>query len=334
MVGTVLVRDGEIVGEGYHREFGAAHAEVVALARAGSRARGATAYVTLEPCAHAGKTPPCSGALVAAGVARVVAAIADPHPVAAGGGDLLRGAGLAYDVGVEAHEARELNAAFLFAIRSDRPWVTLKLATSLDGGIADHRRTPGWLSGERSRQVVHHLRAGTDAIAIGVGTALADDPRLTARGKRPPRRAPVRVVFDRHDRLPLDGALARTARDTPVIVVSGSPDAARVRALGAVGIRLLRAETLSAALRALRAAPYDVRSLLVEGGAKLAGALLRDALVDRLIIFQAPVILGAGALNAFAFAPPALAGDVRRLPVVQRARLGDDLMSVFALTAL
>ncbi len=268
------------------------------------------------------------------GVTRVVAAVADPNPVAAGGGAALRRAGVAYDVGIDADAARELNAAFLFALGADRPWVTLKLATSLDGAIADHRRTPGWLSGERSRQVVHHLRAGADAIAVGVGTALADDPRLTARGKRPPRRAPLRVVFDRHGRLPLDGTLARTARETPVIVVTESPEDAHVRAFRQAGIQVIRASTLGAALRALRGAPYDVRSLLVEGGATLAGALLADALVDRLVIFQAPVILGAGALNAFAFAPPALARDGRRLPVVQRARLGDDLMSVYALTAL
>src|SRR5688500_12992862 len=169
MVGAVVVRDGEIVGEGWHARFGGPHAEPVALAAAGARARGATVYVTLEPCAHQGKTPPCTHALIAAGVARVVAATADPNPVASGGAAQLRAAGVDYQVGVSEREARELNAPFFFALGSDRPWVTLKLATSIDGAITDHRHSSAWLTGPRARRAVHRLRAGSDAVAVGIG---------------------------------------------------------------------------------------------------------------------------------------------------------------------
>src|SRR4051812_28976138 len=183
MVGAVVVRDGEVVGEGYHARFGEEHAEVAALREAGDRARGATLFVTLEPCAHHGKTPPCADAVIAAGVKRVLMAIADPNPQAAGGAERLRAAGVDVDVGMEASEARELNAAFLHAFTSNRPWLILKLATSLDGAIADGARQHGtagrWLTGEEARRDVHHMRAGVDAVAVGVGTVIADDPMLT-----------------------------------------------------------------------------------------------------------------------------------------------------------
>ena len=214
MVGAVVAQDGATVGEGWHREYGGPHAEVHALAQAGERARGATAYVTLEPCAHHGKTPPCVDALIAAGVARVVVAVRDPNPVAAGGVARLRAAGIVVDEDVETAAARELNAPFLHAARGgDRPWITLKLALSLDGAIADHTRGPGWLTGPVSRRAVHRMRAGSDAIAVGIGTALADDPSLTVREGPAPRRAPIRVVFDRRLRLPIASRLVRTVAE-------------------------------------------------------------------------------------------------------------------------
>ena len=169
MVGAVVVRDGETVGEGWHAEFGGPHAEVVALERAGERARGSTVYVTLEPCAHAGKTPPCTDALVRAGVARVVCAVRDPNPVAAGGAERLEAAGVEVEFGLEEEEAIELNAPFFHALSSPRPFVTLKLATSIDGAIADASGTSRWLTGEKARRYVHRLRAGHDAVAVGVG---------------------------------------------------------------------------------------------------------------------------------------------------------------------
>jgi diaminohydroxyphosphoribosylaminopyrimidine deaminase/5-amino-6-(5-phosphoribosylamino)uracil reductase len=328
MVGAVVVRGTEIVGAGYHERYGGPHAEVNALHAAGDRARGATVYVTLEPCDHFGKTPPCSEALIAAGVRRVVCATHDPSPQAGGGAARLRAAGVEVVVGVEEGRARELNAPFFHALASDRPWVTLKLALSLDGALADATRAPGWLTNARSRREVHRLRAGHDAVAVGLGTALADDPALTVRGVRAPRVAPRRVVFDRHARLPVDSALARSARDAPTTVVATDPDPARAARLAAAGVEVLAAPSLADGLRALRAT--GSRSLLVEGGAALAAALVGQSLVDRLIIFRAPVILGAGALNAFGAVPPSLVGEAARHRVIERRAFGDDLMTVYS----
>ena len=330
MVGAVVVRGGEVVGEGWHRAWGRPHAEVEALRAAGDAARGATLYVTLEPCAHHGRTPPCTEAVRAAGIARVVAAARDPHPVAAGGGDVLAAAGIAVEYGVEGADAAELNAAFFHAVtRDDRPFVTLKLATSMDGAIAVHTRRPAWLTGREAQRTVHRLRAGHDAVAVGIGTVLADDPALTVRHARAPRVAPARVVFDRRLRMPLDSRLARTAADTPLLVV-GAPDAPAEREAGLVarGATVLRADGTSAALAALRA--HGVRSLFVEGGAGLAGGLLAGRLVDRLIILQAPLVLGSGALGAFGGVPAATAASAPRWHVVRRRALGPDLMTVYA----
>jgi diaminohydroxyphosphoribosylaminopyrimidine deaminase/5-amino-6-(5-phosphoribosylamino)uracil reductase len=329
LVGAVVVRDGEAVGEGWHAEYGGPHAEVAALAAAGERARGATVYVTLEPCNHHGKTPPCTDALLAAGVRRVVAAVADPNPIAGGGAGRLHAAGVAVTVGVAEAAARELNAPFLHAQRSARPWVTLKLALSIDGAVADHTRGPGWLTGPRARREVHRLRAGSDAVAVGIGTALADDPALTVRGVPAPRVPPLRVVFDREARLPPAGRLARTARDVPVLVVCADPPAARAAALEALGVALLRAPSLDAALVALRHG-HGVRHLFVEGGARLSGAFWQAEAVDRLITFQAPVVLGEGAVRAFEGAPVSRAEAAPRLPVVARRALGGDLLTVYA----
>ena len=332
MVGAVVVSDGVIVGEGWHARFGGPHAEVVALEAAGARARGSTVYVTLEPCAHTGKTPPCTDALVAARVARVVAAARDPSPEARGGGERLVEAGIAFETGMEERSARELNAPFFHAQRSDRPWVTLKLAVSIDGAIADARRSPGWLTGDAARKEVHRLRAGADAIAVGVGTVLVDDPLLTVRDAKPPRVAPRRIVFDRHGRLPLESRLAKSVTLAPVTVVVADPDAARLAELEAAGIEVVIAPSLDDALRAL--ARSGVRSMLVEGGAGLAGALLEAGLVDRLVIFQAPIVLGAGALGAFAAAPGALVAEAPRLEILERRAFGTDLMTVYALTSI
>ena len=329
MVGAVVVREGEVVGEGYHARFGGPHAERVALDAAGHRARAATLYVTLEPCTHHGKQPPCVDAVIAAGVARVVVAARDPNPVAGGGVERLREAGLTVDVGPGDAAARELNAAFYHAFVSDRPFVTLKLAVSVDGAIADAARSHGWLTGPVSRQEVHRLRAGYDAIAVGVGTALADDPRLTVRGAIVPRVPPVRVVFDRQARLPLASQLARSAREVPTLVVVGTgAPSDRVDRLQAAGVEIVHAADTCAALRALRR--RELRSLFVEGGAGLAGAMIADGVVDRMIIFQAPIVLGAGALGAFSAVPGFSLENARRLRVVHHELLGDDQMTVYA----
>jgi diaminohydroxyphosphoribosylaminopyrimidine deaminase/5-amino-6-(5-phosphoribosylamino)uracil reductase len=317
MVGCVVVRDGWVVGEGWHTEYGRPHAEVEALRAAGEAARGATAYVTLEPCAHVGKTPPCTDALIAAGVRRVVFAAYDPNPRAAGGGEVLRAAGVEAVGGVEEQAARDVNAVFFHAHSAAgrrRPFVGLKLALSLDAKIADRERRSVWITGEASRAEVHRLRAGYDAVAVGIGTALADDPRLTARGDVVPRVPPARVVFDRALRLPPDSALVRTAREVPVLAVAGADaPAERARALEQAGVRVLAgAADLERALELLREA--GLRSMFVEGGAGIAGALLRAGLVDRLHLFQAPVFLGPGALSPFAAleSPPIGAAPRRR----------------------
>lgn len=311
MVGAVLVRNGEIVGEGWHERYGEAHAEASALMRAGSAAEGATLYVSLEPCNHTGKTPPCAEAVVAAAVARVVIASRDPGRESGGGGDKLREAGLDVEFGVLESEARELNAPFFHSFVSDRPWVTLKLALSIDGAIADSERGRAWLTNEESRSEVHRIRANVDAIAVGAITYATDHPELTVRGPIQPRVAPIRVVFDP------DGKLS----------------AGRTSVLEQVdGMSFVRVADLPASLRALRT--RGVRSLLVEGGATLASSFLDAELVDRLVIFQAPIVLGGGALAAFGATSPRRAANVRRLPILRRQSFGDDLMTIYALHAV
>jgi len=328
MVGAVVVQDGEVVGEGWHAHYGGAHAEVEALHAAGERSRGATLYVTLEPCDHHGKTPPCTEAILAAGVRRVVAACEDPSPVAQGGARRLREAGVEVVVGVEEGPARELNAAFFHVLRSDRPFVQLKLALSIDGALADYSRRPGWLTGDAARREVHRLRAGADAVAVGIGTVLADDPELTVRHAAPPRIPPTRVVFDTSARLPRASKLAHGALQIPVVVVCWAPEPAHAAALEHTGVTLLHAATTRDALVALR--ERGLRSVLVEGGAALASALLQEALVDRLIIFRAPLVLGHGALNAFAAVPPTRVGEAPRWRLLRSQRFEDDEMMVYA----
>ncbi|HEY2065005.1 MAG TPA: bifunctional diaminohydroxyphosphoribosylaminopyrimidine deaminase/5-amino-6-(5-phosphoribosylamino)uracil reductase RibD [Gemmatimonadaceae bacterium] len=328
MVGAVVVRDGVVVGEGWHTRYGAAHAEVEALRAAGDLARGATLYVALEPCNHQGQTPPCTDAILAAGVRRVVAAVEDPHPIARGGVQRLRSEGVDVTVGVEREAARELNASFFHDLASDRSFVRLKLATSLDGAIADQSRRPAWLTGQAARREVHRLRAGSDAVAVGIGTVLSDDPLLSVRDVTPPRNTPLRVVFDTSARLPLDSRLVRTARESPVVVVCWAPEPAHAAALEHAGVELLHAGTLVQALRALR--DRGVRSLLVEGGATLASSLVQEALVDRLIIFRAPLVLGSGALAAFSALAPATVDTAPRWRIVHRAQVEDDEMTVYA----
>ena len=329
MVGAVVVRDNVVVGEGWHTRHGAPHAEVEALRAAGDMARGATMYVTLEPCNHHGHTPPCAEAIIAAGIARVVAATRDPHAVARGGADRLREHDVDVLLGVEEAAARELNAPFFHALDSDRAFVQLKVALSLDGALTDHTHKRGWLTGPEARREVHRLRAGSDAVAVGLGTARTDDPALTVRDFEPlPRVAPARVVFDTSARLPLTSRLVVTAREQRTVVVCWAPDPAHAAALEHAGVTMVHAASLVDALVALRSA--GIRSLLVEGGAALAASFLQEALVDRLIIFRAPIILGGESLNAFAGLPPATLTDAKRWRVVASRRFGDDEMTVYA----
>jgi diaminohydroxyphosphoribosylaminopyrimidine deaminase/5-amino-6-(5-phosphoribosylamino)uracil reductase len=332
MVGAVVVADGKVVGEGYHARYGSPHAEVVALRAAGERARGATVYVSLEPCAHFGKTPPCADALIDAGVARVVIAAPDPSRTARGGASRLRRAGVTVDMNVEREAALELNASFFNAIAVPRPWVTLKLALSADGAIADPTGTHRWITGPESRAEVHHMRANVDAIGVGIGTVLADDPSLTVRDAAAPRVAPKRIVFDSQLRTPRTSTLMRTAREIETILVgsrSGVPIDRQALAREA-GAAIMLTSSLHDALEQL--GQRGIRSILVEGGAKLGGALLAEGLVDRLVIFRSKLALGPEAPRAFAHAPAGLEatlGDRYRL--VEERRFGEDTMSVYAL---
>src|SRR5881628_113960 len=234
LVGAVVLQGNALVGEGFHADYGGPHAEVVALAAAGDRASGATLVVTLEPCAHYGKTPPCTDA--------VVAAVRDPDPQARGGAEVLRGKGVAVSFGVLAEAAAALNAAFLFAhTQAERPFVALKLATSIDGRIADAHGSSRWVSGEAAREYVHWLRAGFDAIAVGGTIALRDDPQLTVRGPVTPRRPPVRVVFDRRAMLNETADLVSSARDVPTwVMASLEAPASSVTGLEQNGVRVFR----------------------------------------------------------------------------------------------
>src|SRR5213594_411451 len=328
LVGAVVLAGDTVVGEGYHAEYGGPHAEVVALGTAGARARGATLVVNLEPCAHHGKTPPCTEALIAAGVTRVVAAIRDPDPAAQGGAEVLRAKGLAVTFGVLAERAAALNAPFLFAhAQAERPFVALKLATSIDGRIADAHGSSRWVSGEAAREYVHWLRAGFDAIAVGGTTALKDDPQLTVRGPITPRRAPVRVVFDRRAMLNETVNLVSTARTVPTWVMA-SPDApvASVTQLEGSGVRVSRPTSLADGLRMLRA--DGIHSLLCEGGGALGAKLLAEGLVDRLYWIQAPVWLGEGAVPAFPGVPAAPLPEAPRWIPVERRAMGPDTLLV------
>ncbi len=300
-VGCVLVRDGEVVGEGWHQVAGGPHAEVVALRVAGERARGATAYVTLEPCCHQGRTAPCTEALIAAGVARVVAAMEDPNPLVAGKGlARLREAGLAAQAGLLAGEAEALNPGFVARMRRGRPWVRCKLAASLDGRTAMASGESRWITGEAARRDVHRWRARSSLVLTGIGTALADDPALTARlidAERQPRRA----VLDSRLRLPPGAKLLQGAHAP--LVFTCSTDAVAADALREAGAEVIPTAAaggrmdLHAVLEEL--ARRECNEVLVEAGAELSGALLQAGLIDELLLYLAPVLMGDAAQGLF-----------------------------------
>lgn len=319
MVGAVVVRDGQLVGFGHHTRFGAPHAEVEALRRAGAAAQGATLYVTLEPCCHVGKTPPCTEAILAAGVRRVVAAMRDPFPKVAGGGlTLLREAGLALAVGVESDAAQRLNAPYLKRLATGRPYVTAKWAMTLDGKTAAASGDSRWISGPRSRALVHEVRGRMDAIVVGIGTALADDPELTARPPGP--RTPSRVVVDGAGRLPTTSRLARTAREIPVLVAltdRASPE--RREALAALGCEILPFPgTGPVPILPLldELGRRGMTNLLVEGGGRLLGGFLDAGQVDAVDVFIAPLVEG----GTPAFTPAQGQGHSRMADALRLAR--------------
>lgn len=298
MVGAVIVREGQVLGEGWHQRFGGPHAEIHALNAAGTAAQGATLYVTLEPCCHHGKTPPCTDALVRAGIGRVVAAMRDPfHQVAGKGAEILRAAGIPVELGVCEADALRLNAPYLSLVGRGRPYVHAKWAMTLDGKIATRTGHSRWISNEASRQRVHQLRGRMDAIVVGIGTALADDPQLTARPPGP--RLPIRVILDSQARLPLTGLLASTAREVPTLVVCGaSADPERTEALHNKGceILVLPDENGRPSVPALLAELGRRRhtNVLVEGGGEVLGSFLVGGVIDEVHVFVAPRLVGGG----------------------------------------
>lgn len=338
-VGCVVVASDTIVGRGHTGSGGRPHAETVALARAGAAARGATAYVSLEPCCHHGETPPCTDALIEAGIARVVIAVRDPDPRVDGGGvEHLQAAGLAITTGVREAAATELNAGFFSCILAGRPLITAKLATTLDGRIATRTGKSQWITGVAARRRGHLLRATHDAIMVGSGTVDADDPSLTCRLPGLADRSPVRVVVDGPGRMRPDSALAQGAADVPVWCITTERNAHKLKSLGA-DVSVIACPDgegqhvdLAQALRLLSA--RGITRLLVEGGAGLITALLRRGLVDRLVWFRAPMVLGDDALAGLGALELDELPQGQRLRLLTRDTLDHDVLETYALDTI
>jgi diaminohydroxyphosphoribosylaminopyrimidine deaminase / 5-amino-6-(5-phosphoribosylamino)uracil reductase len=328
-VGCVIVTHGRIVGRGWTQDGGRPHAETVALAQAGEDARGATVYVTLEPCAHHGKTPPCAEALIAAGVARVVIAVGDPDPRVAGRGiAMLEQAGIVVETGLLADQARADHAGFLSRITAARPFVTLKLAGTLDGRIATASGESQWITGPEARRAVHMMRARHDAVLVGAGTLRADDPALSVRGLGITRQ-PVRIVVSRAVKLPLTSQLAQTARQSPVWICHGAEaDVADWLALGAVSLPCaVRAGQVEPEAMMQALASAGITRLFCEGGGMLAASLLGAGLVDDLVVMTAGCAIGAEGTPALAAMGIGRLADAPRFALHDLARLGDDVMT-------
>ena len=335
-VGCVLVKDGRVIGRGWTQPGGRPHAETEALRRAGDAARGATAYVTLEPCSHHGRTPPCCEALAGAGIARVVMAMRDPDPRVNGRGlAMLRGAGIVVEEGLLEAEARALNAGFFRRIQAGRPVVTLKLASTLDGRIATASGESRWITGQAARREVHALRARHDAILVGSGTVLADDPDLTCRIPGMERVPMLRVVADARLRTPHTARLVQGAQVAPVLIITapGHPPAAQAPFIAAgadivtVPAHAAGGLDLPSLLRAL--GRRGVTRVLAEGGAGLAAALLRQGLVDRLVWFHAPAVMGGDGHPALQGLRLAALSAMPRFRRTAHRALGDDMLSEF-----
>ena len=334
-VGAVVVKDGVIVGRGWTQPVGRPHAEPEALKRAGQSARGATLYVTLEPCSHVGKSPPCTDAIIASGIARVVAAIGDPNPeVAAQGFAKLRAAGIAVDIGLEAAQAARDHAGHLRRVRDGRPHVILKLAVSADDKIGGPGRKPVAITGEAARTRVHLLRAQCDAILVGIGTVLADDPLLTCRLPGMAARSPVRVILDRSLRIPLASRLVQSARETQLwVMTSETAEAAAAAGLGAAGAQVIRVAgttpdiDLKVVLHLL--AERGITRLMVEGGSRVAAAFVAAGLVDEAWLLRGPEAIGNDGVNALGALPLSALTQSPNLRVRVSETLGEDTLTIY-----
>jgi diaminohydroxyphosphoribosylaminopyrimidine deaminase/5-amino-6-(5-phosphoribosylamino)uracil reductase len=333
MVGAVVVNADRVVGRGYHQTAGGPHAEVNAIDDAGSAARGATLYVTLEPCNHFGRTPPCTQKILEAGIQKVVVAMPDPNPDVAGGGNtFLQNRGIEVRCGVELAAARRLNESFLKYVRTRKPFVVLKIASTLDGRIAAHTGDAHWVTGSLARAYVHQLRHEMDAIMVGIGTVQSDDPQLTTRLENGQGVDPVRVVLDTNLRMPDSAEMLHRPSSAPTWVVCGpeAPMAARKR-LQASGAHLLEVSLkdrrIDLAALMDRLAEKSVTSLLIEGGAQVAGAALEADIVDKVIFFYAPKIYGGDdGIPICRGRGPALMRESLSIKQIELVRLGDDIM--------
>lgn len=331
MVGAIVVKDGKIVGEGYHRKAGEAHAEVVALEMAGKLAKGAELYVTLEPCSHFGRTPPCTKAIIASGIKSVVAAMVDPNPKVAGNGLAeLEAAGIKTSVGLLEDKARKLNERFIKYITTGMPFVTLKLAMTLDGKIAAQSGDSKWISCADSRKMVHRLRERTDAILVGIGTVLADNPELTARiGNR--KSYPARVIADSRARIPVDAKILSQPKGETIIAVStGAPENKLVK-LKQAGARIIEVAgsngqvDLSALMKEL--GRMQIASVLIEGGGNIAASALSAGIVDKILVFIAPKIVGGKSAKTPVEGLGALSmTDALRLENMSVKKIGCDIL--------
>ncbi len=330
-VGCVIVSDGRIVGRAHTAEGGRPHAETLALAQAGAAARGSTAYVSLEPCSHHGKTPPCAEALIKAEIARLVTPILDPHPDVSGGGlAMLRQAGITVDTGILAEEAEAEHAGFLMRVRAGRPRVTLKLAASFDGRIATASGHSQWITGPQARRMVHNMRASHDAVMVGAGTVRADDPSLTVRDLGISRQ-PVRIAVSRRLDLPLMSQLARTAKEVPLWLCHGpDADAALKEAWTGVGADLLPCQLSGQQLRLgsvlSELGQRGLTSIFCEGGGALAASLLAEELVDELVGFSAGFAIGAEGLPGIGALGLDRLDKARRFCLVETRQVGGDIM--------
>jgi diaminohydroxyphosphoribosylaminopyrimidine deaminase/5-amino-6-(5-phosphoribosylamino)uracil reductase len=334
LVGCVLVRDGRVVAEGWHQGPGTEHAEAMALRLAGARAAGATAYVTLEPCDHHGRTPPCARALIAAGVEAVIAATGDPNPIVDGSGlRTLRDAGLTVEVGLLADDAIRQNLAFRTHVRTGRPFVVLKMASSLDGKAAARDGSSTWISGEEARADVQRLRSWSDAIVVGSGTALADDPRLTVRDPAfASARPPVRVIVDPSGRVTGDRRAFDTAAPTLVATTELAPVSRRQEWLDAgADVAVIDPDETGVSLPGLMEVlgKRDVQGVLLEGGPTLAWSAIRDGVVDQIVLYLAPIVIGGADAPGWlaGMGAPSLA-KAPRMDIVSVERVGDDLKVV------
>ena len=328
-VGAVIVRDNVIVGEGFHPAAGEPHAEIFALRQAGTAAKGGTLYVTLEPCCHRGRTGPCATAVIAAGITRVVAGCRDPNPKVAGGGfQQLQGAGIEVVSGILEGECRQLIAPFAKHIRTGLPYVTLKAGMTIDGAVATAGGESQWITGAQSRAAVHHLRDIHDAIMVGIGTVLADNPRLTTRLPQGEGKNPLRVVVDSTLRTPASAALLAETGST-LILTSAAASVADAERLRSERVEILRvagipgAIDLVDALRQLGA--RGIQSILLEGGGRLHHGALHAGIVDRLCVFVAPLLLGGSGLPVFSGPGVTDLKDAFRLRQLHVERCGDDL---------